>query len=225
MKRTKNKIATIRLKKNRIKNINKLNQSVVIHLAKSHAKSHKLRTTNAPIIRRYYAPTPQPLQESFQTNKTLESVGNTLRELKAEQNILRNQLNSEQQTAKERNPITNPPMLLKKRIIMSRLIRRLPRNTTEREREDNDINKGFSPMLPKNLNMEQENNNINKGISPMTPKSTKPKEEEITPQSRALILELQPTRRKFPKIEREAKILIQTIQNTAEKKLKKKKPI
>ena len=202
MKRGKNKIATIRLKKNRIKNINKLNQSVVIHLAKSSQRksnTHNLRTTNAPIIRHYYAPIPQPSQESFQTNKTLESVGNTLRELKAEQTILRNELNREQQ-----NPIMNSPMLPKKRIII----------------------RGFSPMLPKKINLEREDDEVNRGFSPLIPtESTKPKEEKITPQSRALILELQPTRRKFPKIEREAQILIQTIQNTAEKKLKKKKPI
>jgi hypothetical protein len=107
----------------------------VIHLAKSsqrRSNTHNLRTTNAPIIRRYFAPIPQPLQESFQTNKTLESVGNTLRELKAEQTILRNELIREQQTAKERNPITNPPML----------------PTIEREREDNDINRGITPLKP-----------------------------------------------------------------------------
>jgi hypothetical protein len=123
MKPNKNKLARVRLNKNKIKNINTVrqNQNIVIHLGKSNRKSHNLRTTNAPIIRRYYAPIPQPSQESFQTNKTLESVGNTLRELKAEQTILRNELNREQQTAKKLNPLS-------------------------REREDNEINRGIAPM-------------------------------------------------------------------------------
>ena len=123
MKPNKNKIARIRLNKNRIKNINTVrqNQNIVIHLGKSNRKSHNLRTTNAPIIRHYHSPIPQPSRENFQTNQTLESVGNTLRELKAEQTILRNELNREKQTAKDLNPLS-------------------------REREDDEINKGIAPM-------------------------------------------------------------------------------
>jgi hypothetical protein len=182
MKRTKNKIATIRLKKNRIKNINKLNQSVVIHLAKSSQRksnTHNLRTTNAPIIRHYYAPIPQPSQESFQTNKTLESVGNTLRELKAEQTILRNELNRE-----ERNPIMNSPIL--------------PTKATEREREDNDINRGITPLKPA-----------------VTAKAKK--NDQLTEKSRAIINQLQPNRRNFPSSEQGGQVLIQ--------KLRKRNPI
>jgi len=123
MKPNKNKLARVRLNKNKIKNINTVrqNQNIVIHLGKSNRKSHNLRTTNAPIIRHYHSPIPQPSREYFQTNQTLESVGQSLRELKAEQTILRNELNREQQTAKNLNPLS-------------------------REREDNEINRGIAPM-------------------------------------------------------------------------------
>ena len=95
MKRNKNKLGKV---KNKIRNISTLkqNQNVVIHLAKPRkttSKTHNLRATNAPIIR-YYTPTPQPSQHIFQTNKTLESIGNTLRELKHEQTVLRNEMNT-----------------------------------------------------------------------------------------------------------------------------------
>ena len=81
-------------KENNYKQINKMkqNQSVHINVGKPPARRRNirpLRTTNAPIIRRYYQPPPQPDNFPFQTAKTLQSIGNTLRELKNEQDILR----------------------------------------------------------------------------------------------------------------------------------------
>jgi len=84
-------------KENNYKQINKVrqNQNVNIHLSKppkTRRTVRPLRTTNAPIIKRYYQPPPQPDNFPFQTAKTLQSIGNTLRELKAEQDVLKTDL-------------------------------------------------------------------------------------------------------------------------------------
>ena len=90
--RVRNKLRHVR-KENNYKQINRVrqNQNVNIHLGKPPPvrRRRPLRTTNAPIIRRYYQPPPQPDNFPFQTAKTLQSIGNTLRELKAEQDLLR----------------------------------------------------------------------------------------------------------------------------------------
>ena len=89
MKRRKNV-----LPKQHNKNTNTLLQQQKIHISlakptpkRRRAKAHGLRTSNAPIIRRYYQPIPQVTDA--QTYKTLDSIGNTLRELKREQQVLR----------------------------------------------------------------------------------------------------------------------------------------
>ena len=91
--RKTNKLRHVRKEVNH-KQINKVrqNQSVNIHLGNPPPvrRRRPLRTTNAPIIRRYYQPPPKPDDFPFQTAKTLQSIGNTLRELKAEQDLLRN---------------------------------------------------------------------------------------------------------------------------------------
>ena len=91
MGRVRNKLKHVRGEINH-KQISKVkqNQNVNMHLSKPPARRRNirpLRTTNAPIIRRYYQP--QPDNFPFQTAKTLQSIGNTLRELKAEQDVLR----------------------------------------------------------------------------------------------------------------------------------------
>ena len=93
--RVRNKLRHVRKEINH-KQISKVrqNQNVNIHLGKPPTKRRNvrppLRTTNAPMIRRYYQPPPAPDNFPFQTAKTLQSIGNTLRELKAEQDLLRN---------------------------------------------------------------------------------------------------------------------------------------
>ena len=193
MKPNKNKLARVRLNKNKIKNINTVrqNQNIVIHLGKSNRKSHNLRTTNAPIIRRYYAPIPQPSQESFQTNKTLESVGNTLRELKAEQTILRNELNREQQTAKDLNPLSREQTVELNR--EKQTAKDL--NPLSREREDNEINRGIRPMWKDPI-----------FDSPEPDRSGKMSEETW-----ASILQLQPTRKNRPSSEKKAEQVIESL--------------
>ena len=97
MGRIRNKLRNVRKEKN-YKLINKevkQNQNVHINLGKPPPvrRRRPLRTTNAPIIRRYYQPPPAPDNFPFQTAKTLQSISNTLRELKAEQDVLRSSFN------------------------------------------------------------------------------------------------------------------------------------
>ena len=95
--RVRNKLKNVRKVFNH-KQINKVrqNQNVNIHLGKPPAKRRNvrppLRTTNAPIIRRYYQPPPTPDNFPFQTAKNFQSIQNTLRELKMEQDNLKTDL-------------------------------------------------------------------------------------------------------------------------------------
>jgi len=96
MGRIRNKLRNVRKEINH-KQINKVrqNQNVNIHLSKPPARRRNirpLRTTNAPIIKRYYQPPPAPDNFPFQTSKAIATIGNTLRELKMEQDNLKNDL-------------------------------------------------------------------------------------------------------------------------------------
>ena len=89
MRRHKNRLGRKVTKRSVIQKV-KQNQNVTIHLGNVRKRKSRrpMPVSARPIIQRFYAPTPQPSMFEAQTNRTLDSLNNTIANLKREREFV-----------------------------------------------------------------------------------------------------------------------------------------